>query len=344
MRNELEPGTQADIPTGVTSQKEAGDRSESLQPAAIRTEALVKTYPGVEAVRGLDLLVHPGEIFGFLGPNGAGKSTTISMLCALTRPTSGDLWVAGHDVRAFPAAVRRCIGVVFQGSTLDDKLTVEENLGIHAALYGVPRRQVRERVVSMLVLSDLLDRRRSLVRTLSGGMKRRLEIARGLLHRPHVLFLDEPTVGLDPHSRSEVWRHVHRMRRESGATVLLTTHQLAEADNCDRLAILDHGRIVALGTPAELRSRIGSDRVRLVTDDPERCSRRLADSLGLSPVVADGAVVVRVEDGAAVLPAIMTALSGSVTSVSLFQPTLDDVFLHYTGRSIGSDHTGEADE
>ncbi|GAA1446734.1 daunorubicin resistance protein DrrA family ABC transporter ATP-binding protein [Nocardiopsis tropica] len=333
----MEPGTQARVPLEVTSSKAPGDRTESSPPAAIRTEALVKTYPGVEAVRGLDLLVHPGEIFGFLGPNGAGKSTTISMLCALTRPTSGGLWVAGHDVRVSPDAVRRSIGVVFQGSTLDDKLTSEENLAIHAALYGVPRRQVRERVVAMLTLADLLDRRRSLVRTLSGGMKRRLEIARGLLHRPHVLFLDEPTVGLDPHSRAEVWRHVHRMRSETGATVLLTTHQLSEADNCDRIAILDRGRVVALGTPAELRSRIGRDRIVLVAPDPGQCSRRLADSLGLSPSVEDGALVVRVEDGAAVLPAVMAALGGSVTSVSLVRPTLDDVFLHYTGRSIGSE-------
>jgi len=336
MRSELEPGTQAEVPIEVTPPIATEARPESPPPAAIRTASLVKTYPGVEAVRGLDLLVHPGEIFGFLGPNGAGKSTTISMLCALTRPTSGELWVAGHDVRVSPAAVRRSIGVVFQGSTLDDKLTVEENLAIHAALYGVPRRQVHERVASMLDLADLLDRRRSLVRTLSGGMKRRLEIARGLLHRPDVLFLDEPTVGLDPHSRAEVWRHVHRMRHESGATVLLTTHQLSEADNCDRLAILDHGRVVALGTPGELRSRIGRDRISLATPDPRGCSLRLTEALGLSPAVADGLVVVRVENGAGVLPAIMAALGGSVTSVSLVRPTLDDVFLHYTGRSIGS--------
>ncbi len=306
---------------------------------AIRAEGLVKTFPGVEAVCGLDLLVHPGEIFGLLGPNGAGKSTTIAMLCALTRPTAGGLWVAGHDVRTRPAAVRRSIGVVFQKTTLDDKLTVEENLRIHAVLYGVPRRRARERVTAMLALTDLADRRRSLVGTLSGGMKRRLEIARGLLHEPRVLFLDEPTVGLDPHSRAEVWHHVHRMRRESDATVLLTTHHLAEADHCDRLAILDHGRVVALGSPEELRARIGRDSVRVRTEAPERDALTLADGLGVRPTVVDGQVVVQAEDGAAMLPRIVTALEGAVTSVTVSRPSLDDVFLHYTGRSVADQGT-----
>ncbi|MEV2275658.1 ATP-binding cassette domain-containing protein [Nocardiopsis sp. NPDC049922] len=303
---------------------------------AIRAEGLVKTFPGVEAVRGLDLLVRPGEIFGLLGPNGAGKSTTIAMLCALTRPTSGGLWVAGHDVRTRPAAVRRSIGVVFQETTLDDKLTVEENLRIHAVLYGVPRRRARERVSAMLALTELAERRRGLVSTLSGGMKRRLEIARGLLHGPRVLFLDEPTVGLDPHSRAEVWHHVHRMRRESGATVLLTTHHLAEADHCDRLAILDQGRVVALGSPEDLRARIGRDSVRVRTGSPHRDARVLADVLDVRPAVVEGQVVVQAEDGAAMLPRIVTALEGAVTSATVSQPSLDDVFLHYTGRSMRS--------
>nr|WP_232832203.1 ATP-binding cassette domain-containing protein [Nocardiopsis sp. FIRDI 009] len=320
----------------MAAMRQAATPESPPQVPAIRAEGLVKTFPGVEAVRGLDLLVHPGEIFGLLGPNGAGKSTTISMLCALTRPTAGGLWVAGHDVRTRPAAVRRSIGVVFQETTLDDKLTVEENLRIHAVLYGVPRRRARARVTAMLALTELADRRRSRVGTLSGGMKRRLEIARGLLHGPRVLFLDEPTVGLDPHSRAEVWHHVHRMRRESGATVLLTTHHLAEADHCDRLAILDHGRVVALGSPEELRARIGRDSVRVRTAAPERDARTLADGLGVRPAVVDGQVVVRVEDGAAMLPRIVTALEGAVTSATVSRPSLDDVFLHYTGRSLAS--------
>ncbi|WP_236572235.1 MULTISPECIES: ABC transporter ATP-binding protein [unclassified Nocardiopsis] len=328
----MKPGIRAETPLGATFPE--GARSAPPRPPAIRAEGLVKTYPGVEAVRGLDLLVPPGELFGLLGPNGAGKSTTVAMLCALTRPTSGSLWVAGHDVYTAPAAVRRSIGVVFQESTLDGKLTVEENLRVHAALYGVPRAQVRPRVGAMLDLADLADRRRSLVRTLSGGMRRRLEIARGLLHRPQVLFLDEPTAGLDPHSRVEMWDHVHRMRHECGATVLLTTHHLAEADHCDRLAIVDRGRVVALGSPAELRSRVGDDRVLLVTDDPARAAERLTRTLGLHPTVLDGALVVRAADGARLLPELVTALGGAVSSATLSQPSLDDVFLHYTGREL----------
>ncbi|OKI22940.1 hypothetical protein A6A08_18525 [Nocardiopsis sp. TSRI0078] len=218
----------------------------------------------MEVVRGIDLLVRPGEVFGILGPTGAGKSTTIAMLCALVRPTSGSLWVAGHDARTDPAGVRRSIGVVFQSPTLDDRLTVEENLRVHAALHGVARRRVRRRIASMLDLADLPDLRHELVRTLPGGVRRRLEITRSLLHHPEVLLVDEPTTGLGPRDRADVWRHLRRMHRESGTAVLVTTRRAAETDHCDRAAVLDRGRMRDLGTPVEVRSRLDDACAHLV--------------------------------------------------------------------------------
>src|SRR5437899_5615413 len=207
-----------------------------MAEAAIATEQLVKRYGEIEAVRGIDLAVMPGEIFGFLGPNGAGKSTTISMLCTLLRPTGGRALVAGHDVVADRAEVRRRIGLVFQDTTLDDYLTAAENLRFHAELYGVPKSQLAGRVRQVLEMVGLWERRDGIVRTFSGGMKRRLEIARGLLHSPRVLFLDEPTVGLDPQTRSHICSYINELKRRHVITMFLATHYTEEAENCDRLA------------------------------------------------------------------------------------------------------------
>lgn len=229
---------------------------------------LVKRFGDLEAVSGVNFSVAAGEAFGFLGPNGAGKSTTISILCTLLTPSGGSASVAGCDVVRDPLGVRRRIGLVFQDPTLDEYLTAEENLRFHAQLYRVPRAQVARRLDEVLEMVELSDRRGSLVRTFSGGMKRRLEIARGLMHSPQVLFLDEPTVGLDPQTRSHIWSYINELRARERITLFLTTHYMDEAENCDRIAIIDHGEIVATGSPEVLEAAVGKDRIELHVDDP----------------------------------------------------------------------------
>ncbi|MEU8778054.1 ATP-binding cassette domain-containing protein [Streptomyces sp. NPDC048606] len=305
-------------------------------PPAVEARGLRKTYAHVEAVRGVDLSVRPGEIYGFLGPNGAGKSTTIGMLCTLVEPSGGTATVAGHDVVRERDETRRQIGLVFQESTLDSQLTVERNLRFHGRMYGMPRSALAPRVDHVLELVGLVDRRRSKVKELSGGMRRRVEIARGLLHAPRVLFLDEPTVGLDPQTRRHLWDCIRELRRTEGVTVFMTTHYLDEAEVCDRIAIMDKGVVVALGTPAELKARTGADVVRFTTPDARAAVAALRTRFGLSAhAEALGAVVVRVPDGAAFLPRLACGLGVPVRSMEVSRPTLDDVFLSWTG------HPGE---
>ncbi|MEU6313999.1 ATP-binding cassette domain-containing protein [Streptomyces sp. NPDC047014] len=311
---------------------------------AISTRGLVKSYPGpdgstVHAVRGLDLDVQQGETFAFLGPNGAGKSTTIAMLCALARPTAGRAVVAGAEVVEEPDRVRGQVGMLFQHSALDPDLTAEQNLYIHTRLYGMGRRHARRRVTETLEAVDLADRRRSPVRTLSGGMRRRLELARGLLHEPRILFLDEPTTGLDPHARAQVWDHLRALRDRHGTTLFVTTHYLEEAEHCDRLAIIDAGRLVAQGTPHALKAAIGDDRVVLRTGDDTRARdvvRATAPPESTLTEDPDG-LCLRVPDGSSWIPRLCAALEAHgipVRAASATPPTLDDVFFHHTGRSI----------
>ncbi|MEU6040358.1 ATP-binding cassette domain-containing protein [Actinomadura sp. NPDC047616] len=301
---------------------------------AVEVDGLVKRFGDVEAVRGIEFTVRPGEIFGFLGPNGAGKSTTINMLCTLLRPSTGTARVAGHDVVTERDQVRRNIGLVFQDPTLDGYLSGEQNLRFHAELYGVPRTAARERMRQVLEMVGLWDRRGDLVQTYSGGMKRRLEIARGLLHSPRVLFLDEPTVGLDPQTRSSIWEYIRRLRDTEQITIFMTTHYMDEAEYCDRIAIMDAGRIVALDTPEALKAGVGKDRVQIRTDDDEAAIAALTERFGVEATMAEGAVTFAVAAGEAFVPKLFEGLGVAIRSVSVSRPSLDDVFMSFTGKTI----------
>jgi ABC-2 type transport system ATP-binding protein len=301
---------------------------------AVAVRDLRKSFGPVEAVRGIDLEVAAGETFGFLGPNGAGKSTTIKILCTLLQPDGGTATVAGHDVLRERYDVRRQIGLVFQDTTVDGYLTAEQNLRFHAELYGMDRAEIRPRIDEVLRLVGLDDRRGDLVERFSGGMKRRLEIGRGLLHSPRVLFLDEPTVGLDPTTRAAVWSYLAELRERSDITIFLTTHYLDEAEHCDRIAIIDHGRIVALDTPAALKASVGRDRVTLHTDDDEAAIVALKERFDISAAVHDGAVTLSVADGEQFVPRLFAELGQPIRSVAVARPTLDDVYLAYTGSTI----------
>jgi ABC-2 type transport system ATP-binding protein len=315
---------------------------ETSEPA-IRAEQLFKRYGEVEAVRGIDLAVQPGEIFGFLGPNGAGKSTTINILCTLLRPSGGRAFVAGLDVQNDADAVRGRIGLVFQDPALDEQLTARENLEFHAFLYNVPRAIRRQRVGEVLAMVELADRAGSKVVTFSGGMKRRLEIARGILHSPEVLFLDEPTRGLDPQTRRHIWDYLRQLRQREGITIFMTTHYMDEAEVCDRIAIIDMGQIVAMGTPDELKAKVGGDVVTIATSDNAVSAAELQSRFGLTPISDNGTLRVEVGDGAAVIPRLVRELSAQVTSVTMRRPSLDDVFLKLTGRAIRDEEAGALD-
>jgi ABC-2 type transport system ATP-binding protein len=301
---------------------------------AVEVHGLVKRFDKVEAVRGIDLEVRAGETFGFLGPNGAGKSTTIKILCTLVDATSGTARVAGHDVRTERDAVRRSIGLVFQEPTLDGYLTAEHTLRFHGELYGVPREGAAARREEVLRMVGLVERRGDLVQTYSGGMRRRLEIARGLLHSPQVLFLDEPTIGLDPQTRASIWDYLADLHEHTEVTVFVTTHYMDEAEHCDRIAIMNEGRIVALGTPDALKSAIGKDRVQIGTDDDERAAETLRQTFGLEVARHDGQLTFAVADGAQFVPRLFAGLDVAVNSVTVTRPSLDDVFLAYTGTTI----------
>ena len=319
--------------------EEARRRLDDGEPA-VHVRGLVKRFGEVEAVRGVDLDVAPGETFAFLGPNGAGKSTTIGMLCTLVRPDGGSARVAGHDVVRERDEVRRNIGLVFQDPTLDGYLSAEQNLKFHAELYGVPRSLAPERMRQVLEMVGLWERRASLVKTFSGGMRRRLEIARGLLHSPRVLFLDEPTVGLDPQTRSSIWRYIYELKEAEEITIFLTTHYMDEAEHADRIAIMDRGEVIVVDTPAALKASVGKDRVQLQTGDEAAAIAALRDRFGLDATVADGAVTVAVEGGERFVPRLFAELGVPIEGVSVSRPSLDDVFMSYTGTTIRDAEAG----
>lgn len=318
----------------------------------IEARGLVRTFrgkgrgaPEVHAVRGVDLDVAAGEVVGFLGPNGAGKTTTLRMLTTLLVPTAGEATVAGHDLRTDPVGVRRSIGYVPQGGSSLPESRVGEELTDHAALYGIPTPESTRRGEELFARLDLEGVWKRQVKSLSGGQRRRLDIAKGLIHQPPLVFLDEPTTGLDPQSRANLWTHVAALRDTGGATVFLTTHYLDEADVlCDRILVIDDGRIVAGGRPDELKRRVSGDAVLLRLASPTQIpdAVRLAGTLG-EPTVDGETVQVRVSDGGAALPGLLRELDRAgvaLAAVEVRRPTLDDVFLSLTGRSLRDELVG----
>lgn len=299
----------------------------------IETNKLIKRYDKITAVAGINLKVKEGEIFGLLGPNGAGKTTTLSMLATLVKPTSGTAIVNGYDVVGQSGNVRKSIGMVFQDPSSDDVLSGRDNLYLHALLYGVNTRDINKKIDAVLALVDLKDRQNEIVKKYSGGMRRRLELARGLLHQPKILFLDEPTLGLDPQTREHMWEYIKRLVREKHVTIIITTHYMEEADLlCDRVAIIDHGKIVALDTPEELKRALGGDVIRLKIQKPDISAlKRLKHVKKVK--IENGEVFMTVDNASERLQGILNAV-GKVSSVLLRSPTLNDVFLHYTGREI----------
>ncbi len=307
----------------------------------IEVESLTKLFGRLRAVDNVSFNVEKGEVFGFLGPNGAGKTTTINALCTLLVPTSGRASVGGFDVVTQSRQVQRSIGLVFQDPTVDEYLTAEQNLRFHGYAYGVPRDLIEQRITELMALVELSDRRKSKVNTYSGGMKRRLELARGLLHHPQILFLDEPTLGLDPQSRRHIWDYVLALRREEELTIFLTTHYMDEAEHCDRIAVIDQGKIVALDTPEKLKDGVGGDLVTIEAEDTAQAVAELKDSLGITPEVDDGVVTFSVPRGDTFLPDFIRGFMTRLLSVSVRRPTLDDVFLQLTGHAIRDQDLGD---
>jgi ABC-2 type transport system ATP-binding protein len=316
---------------------------------AIHVEKLTRTFDNLTAVDAVSFAVPAGELFGLLGPNGAGKTTTINMLSTLLRPTSGRAEVAGFDIVRSRDSVRRSIGIVFQEPALDGKLTGRENLEFHSMMYGLGKPERRRRIDEVLRLVDLTDKARVLVEKYSGGMKRRLEIARGLIHRPKVLFLDEPTLGLDAQTRRHIWEYIKALNREAGVTIILTTHYMEEADFlCDRVAIMDGGRFAALDSPRDLKDLMGGDVVSLEVDgDPAAFLDEFRDVDWVKTRnLHEGEVVLTMERGERRIPEIVLLAQSKglvVTSVHLRKPSLEDVFLHFTGRTIREREAGSAE-
>ena len=308
----------------------------------VQADALGHQYGSRVALDGVRFSVPEGECFGLLGPNGGGKTTLFRILTTLLTPTSGTARICGFDVRAERAAVRRKIGVVFQSPSLDLYLTPRENLRHAGHLFGLSGRELEKRIGELLDRLGLAGRERDLVKTLSGGLRRRAEIAKSLLHEPALLILDEPSTGLDPVARRELWQLLQELRQTHGVTVLLTTHFMEEAERCDRLAILDRGRLVACGSPAQLRDRVGGDCITIQCDDPAALCERVAKTFGVDVAIVDGAVRIEAADGAAIMSRLMAEFSRDIRTITLGRPTLEDVFVHETGRRFDGGVAAEA--
>jgi len=305
---------------------------------ALHIQDLTRRFNDLVAVDTISFDIDHGEIFGLLGPNGAGKTTTLSMLATMLTPTSGSATVNGIDIEKDPDGVRKSIGIVFQDQSLDEELTAWENMDFHGRLYRIPAEIRNQRITELLTLVELQDRRNDIVKTFSGGMRRRLEIARGLLHHPSVLFLDEPTLGLDPQTRNHLWTYIATLAKEKGITIILTTHYMDEADRlCNRIAIIDHGRIIAIDTPKNLKDGLGGDLVTIRSPDPAGVVAALREPWVVRTETHNEDVVVSLKNADQYVSTIVTLLNKQqvpITSISIHKPTLEDVFLSFTGKTI----------
>ena len=326
----------------------SSDSSAAHAGAIVETRGIAKRFGGFAAVDGVSLSILPGEVFGLLGPNGAGKTTLISMLCTTLMPSAGSASINGFDVARQPADVRRNIGIVFQDPSLDDRLTGRENLELHAMLYGLDAETAAGRIDAVLSLVELKDRAGSLVRTYSGGMKRRLEIGRGLVHYPRVLFLDEPTIGLDPQTREHIWAYIKELAARERITIVMTTHYMEEAESlCDRIAIMDRGKVIALGTPDELKAMLGGETVVLKVKDGD--TEAVRDKIAAAFPHArcfDGRAVLSVKSAEREIRGVFEDAKKAgveIEEASMHRPTLNDVFLKLTGREIRDEKAGSAE-
>ncbi|MGA2354820.1 MAG: ATP-binding cassette domain-containing protein [Terriglobales bacterium] len=321
--------------------------AQSAQPAAqaiISVRDLVHRYQDRTALNGVTFDVRPAELFGLLGPNGSGKTTLFRILSTLMVPTSGSATIARLDTVRQPGAVRRRIGVVFQAQSVDPKLTAYENLWHQGHLYGLRGAELKARINEILTRVGLLDRASDLVETFSGGMQRRIELAKGLLHHPEVLLLDEPTTGLDPGARRDLWQYLAILRDQERVSVIVTTHLMEEAERCDRLAILNEGNLVALGTPEALTREIGGDVILLEARDPQSLAERIRNKFHVDATVMDKHVRLEIENGHHFVPEVVEAFPGEIQSLSVSKPTLEDVFIHRTGHRFWSEDAAAAPE
>jgi len=300
----------------------------------IEVEHLVKNYRDLIAVSDVSFSVDQGDVFGLLGPNGAGKTTVINILCTLSKPTSGRALINGFDVSRQQSQVRQCIGLVFQDPSLDERLTALENLEFHSRVYNIPTSVRKERIEEVLTMVELWERRHDVVKTFSGGMRRRLEVARGLIHRPKVLFLDEPTLGLDPQTRSRLWNFILSLRQREGTTIFLTTHYMDEAEYTNRIAVMDYGKIIALDSPKGLKSMVGEDMISLSTVDNQRAQAELKERYHIKAQSDGEQITFEVANGERFIPTLIKEFDTDILSINLRRPTLDDVFLKLTGHRL----------
>ncbi len=319
----------------------APSANEAMSDYVITVEELVKKFGDLVAVDHISFNVAPGEIFGFLGPNGAGKTTTINILCTLVRPTAGRATIGGLDVARQQSQVRRLIGMVFQDPSLDERLNGLQNMRFHGMVYGVPGPVREERIEHLMRMMELWDKRHIRVRNYSGGMKRRLELARGLLHHPRVLFLDEPTLGLDPQTRNRMWEYILELRRQEGTSIFLTTHYMDEAERADRIGVIDRGKLIAMDTPERLKRMVARDIVSLKTADDDRAAEEIRLRYNIRARRDGGGLSFDIENGEEFLPVLLREFNIRILGVSMRRPSLDDVFLKLTGREMREEEVSD---